>query len=126
MAAGWGFLEPWRVVLHESIIRQENVNSAEPTLQVTFTEPNYYSKWPTIHLRLPGDQRDAARLQRLREAMELFTLLAIVNINAFKEVVFSLAVAWLDDHIIYPPIWNVLLAGSLSPQDVAAAQTEVT
>ncbi|KAE9190119.1 hypothetical protein PF002_g24851 [Phytophthora fragariae] len=145
----WDFLEPWRVVLVRDRTTTEfagessfitriratlaaNSDIAESVqVSISFAE-KYPSSKKTICLKLPIDEtnrREASRLRQLREAMELFTLLSVVNNRAFTELTASATEpqpAKTGEHRIQLPSWSLQLVGTLSPNAVSAVQSQVT
>ncbi|GMF44001.1 unnamed protein product [Phytophthora fragariaefolia] len=92
MTTEWEFLEPWRAALHGSLI-PGNLTAHDSFMDVCFIcHERNITQQREITLRLQHDEgsnQDGER-QRLREAVELFTLLSFVNNQAFIELTDSL------------------------------------
>ncbi|KAE9099917.1 hypothetical protein PF006_g23023 [Phytophthora fragariae] len=106
MATEWGFLEPWPR-------NRDRATTQRFSLRVLIDKSRY---------------QDASLLRQLREGIELFTLLAVVNNGAFVQLMMKstgIREAVSDDALYYP-YWDLRLVGTLSPNDPAATHTPLT
>ncbi|POM68426.1 Hypothetical protein PHPALM_15416 [Phytophthora palmivora] len=108
-------------------LTEQKIDDIESAKQVEFTWPvNGPKAWMRKKFTLKfyvdeANRRDTPRLQQLREAMELFTFLSLVNNETFKAMFPSAT----HKGLMYPT-WNLWLCGTLSPDDPAAVRSSVT
>ncbi|GMF39642.1 unnamed protein product [Phytophthora fragariaefolia] len=115
----WVFLEPWRLVLDEFLMDENKPRGIVWEVEVYLECPGHSERPWKMH-QLPmkfymdGENRqDPEKLQRLQEAMELFTILAFVNNDAFAELLpinlfFYTFVSPYDQRKFYPE-WDKIL-----------------
>ncbi|KAF1789111.1 hypothetical protein Pcac1_g16304 [Phytophthora cactorum] len=130
MADQYEFLEVWRSCLRDHLIQAQH-STAEPPLEVSLSVANPHRKAATHEaflIRLPIDEqsrRDRKQLQRIREAVELFTILSRVDNGAFTRLLSKAESADAGGHVIYPD-WELRIYGTLSPNDPALVQSPVS
>ncbi|GMF39629.1 unnamed protein product [Phytophthora fragariaefolia] len=129
MTAKLDFLEPWLAVLQDSLI-QKVTNPDSSFLEVDFACPDLVAN-QIIHLGHSLSEDDwsnqDAKRQRLREAVELFTLLSFVNNQAFKGFIHILKPApRLEGDATVFPSWQFNFVGPLTPNRASVGQDLIT
>ncbi|EGZ13073.1 hypothetical protein PHYSODRAFT_334885 [Phytophthora sojae] len=129
----WAFLVPWCEVFAECKAISEVVDTSKAPVTASLRcwqplppPPARESLAGRCMIPVPfwaetGSRYDRKRLQRAREAVELFNMLAM-----FVTVVDSIEELFTDDLKFVKPIWECVLVGKLSKFDPVATQAKVT
>ncbi|KAG6615093.1 uncharacterized protein IUM83_08814 [Phytophthora cinnamomi] len=137
----WAFLQPWLGALLDSLAHHNDDDDDEAQLiqadldcwpedldEYSFDEPDFtVGEW-NLFVDFPADdasRRDREGLQRIREAIELFNFLAVVDNKSFRTLL-SDFVGAADSNCIVHPVWQCSLAGILPQGDPIAQRAEVT
>ncbi|KAE9147627.1 hypothetical protein PF002_g24067 [Phytophthora fragariae] len=136
----WEFLRPWGRVLSDSVDMQYTpcMRPTDPKVLVKVewtcwlsSESKDLSRWECRNLltlfevRIPARESDQ---QLVREAMEIFTMLAAVNNEVFKKLVaqYMGQSRFADDpHVVFPR-WLCKLVGEVPSDDPVMTQGSVT
>ncbi|POM63539.1 Hypothetical protein PHPALM_21043 [Phytophthora palmivora] len=114
----WEFLEPWIIVLYDSLMEEATDNSFSFACPSRPTDLQYER---ICYLWIPVDGADR---QRLREAMELFTVLSVVNNRAFAdELPMNRHTTLEETQLSSYPTWELCPVGGLSCCDTDAPVT---
>ncbi|GMF39650.1 unnamed protein product [Phytophthora fragariaefolia] len=142
MEQKWSFLVPWREILRECKIRHDGLDVVHSRDFRASNLPVHASLrcWPSlpqgydqlvsrcsIPVPFPADdasRRDGEKLQRVREAVELFNVLATVSRPAFVQLLGEfVAVVDVVDDLFTPdfmfvfPVWECYLVGTVGSED---------
>ncbi|KAK1929988.1 hypothetical protein P3T76_014485 [Phytophthora citrophthora] len=118
MTTDWAFLEPWRAALRASIIRDEPTGLGNGT-QFSFVWPLLSCPEDKISLMVHLEEEDpqiVIQLIQIREAMELFTALSIVDNKAFMEQFSQFSHLTQSTRRSWYPKWHVYICGAASVQ----------
>ncbi|KAG6615012.1 uncharacterized protein IUM83_08711 [Phytophthora cinnamomi] len=147
----WQFLRPWRETLreckslHDSLAVEDSREFRASQLPVRAS----LRCWPSlpkgyeqlagrcaIPIPFPADiasRRDARKLQRIREAVELFNVLAAVSRPAFLQLLGDFVVVadnfadlFTPDLIFVFPVWECYLVGTVASEDDVADGSTVS
>jgi hypothetical protein len=151
MADKWAFLHPWREALAQCKAFHDTLDVEHSRAFKASHLPVHASIrcWPalpqgyellagrcSIPVPFPAAtalRSDRERLQRVREAMELFNALAAVSRPAFLHLLAEFVVVadnfadlFTPDFIFVYPVWDCYLVGTLSSEDHATTGNPVT
>jgi hypothetical protein len=146
MESEWAFLEPWRHALISALrhaerdtnaVEERDVQACFDCWQLTFrtardlgvTTCAFYVEFPAdVHTRVERSQ-----LQRVREALEIFDRLAVVDNAAFRRLLSDFVTAQVtisrymgEIPSAVWPLWLCTLSSMLSTRDLIARQSSVT
>lgn len=138
MDSAWAFLASWLSVLKEFLLPESKPRGLDWEVMLWFKcsyESEKRLRMHDLSMKLSLNEacrQDRAKLQRLREAIELFTMLAFVDNEAFRELLH--ADTWFHDFIQpyargeekFYPEWLLYLVETPSPEDIAANQTPIS
>jgi hypothetical protein len=145
MANAWSFLHPWREALVGYLRLEPNGDLEERGVLASFEcwpdATKQYQKFITaekcfLHVEFPTDPSERSnrqRLQRVREAVELFDRLAAVDNAAFESLLSEFLIyrsprrtgTARRPHVVWPT-WEFQLTGPLPPGDATESQSAVT
>ncbi|KAL4139121.1 hypothetical protein PRIC2_002619 [Phytophthora ramorum] len=147
----WAFLRPWRQMLQECKTLHDSLDSSNSRDFRASNLPVHASVrcWPSlpkgyqalggrcsIPIPFPANaaiRRDRVKVQGIREAVEIFNVLATVSRAAFLELVAEFVVVadnfddlFTPDYIFVFPVWECYLVGTLGSEDIVANEAAVT
>ncbi|KAG1710026.1 hypothetical protein DVH05_017035 [Phytophthora capsici] len=146
MTNKFSFLQPWQAIVRECKALHESFDVVDSREFRASHLPVHASIccWPalpkgygqlagkcSIPVPFPADRTLRGyreRMRRIREALELFNVLAAVNRPAFLQLLAECVIVadnfadlFTPDFIFVHPVWECYLVGTLSSQDVVAA-----
>ncbi|EGZ13098.1 hypothetical protein PHYSODRAFT_302847 [Phytophthora sojae] len=122
MMSTWEFLQPWHAVLRESAV-QPNCIAADASVRIELccgVRVNVHTAAHSILIVVLVEEDS----RRLREAIELFTLLSFVDNEAFVKLTTSPGYQLNGD--FYVAKWRLFFLGALSASDATATETSLT
>ncbi|KAE9221147.1 hypothetical protein PF005_g7210 [Phytophthora fragariae] len=140
--ASWQFLQPWALALNRVLVHLEQLSdeSAKTLVEIECFPENFdYTAFGfpktviqesyVLLLAIPADaatRGDRQHLQRVREAIDLFQVLALVNSAAFADLIFDFYDGVSGPNCVIRLEWRLFLIGSIAPDDPAATKPTVT
>ncbi|KAE8996398.1 hypothetical protein PR002_g19334 [Phytophthora rubi] len=144
----WAFLQPWQEILHECKTLHDSLDVVDSrefrashlpvraSLRCWPSLPKGYEQLAgrcVLPIPFPASRHDGEKLQRIREAMELFNVLATVSRPAFVQLLADcVVVADNFDDLLTPdflfvfPVWECYLVGTVGSEDVVAEGSTVS
>ncbi|KAE9351252.1 hypothetical protein PR003_g4977 [Phytophthora rubi] len=136
--ASWQFLQPWALALNRVLVHLEQLSdeSAKTLVEIECFPENFdYTGFGfpktviqesyVLLLAIPADaatRGDRQHLQRVREAIDLFQVLALVNSAAFADLIFDFYDGVSGPNCVIRLEWRLFLIGSIAPDDPAATK----
>lgn len=124
--ADLAFLEPWHEALRESVSLRGTADDISMEVSVSCGTSAYHHVIVVLFSADQESRRSRPHLQRVREAIELFSFLVIVSRSAFTQVLADILGEDRAPDDQCSVTWRFRMVGKISPQDPVTTQSPVS